>query len=190
MSCAPFTVQKTQSIPRGVQGSVCCPCLWSPLRLSSEPCPKGGSEDLGRLRFLPGKHTTAGVKPWSNHRLTSLEILPRTCVPPATCRSPPVPTLVTWMQCGTQLGSWARGTSWFLRFPVTQRYLYHKATVFLFKLNLLPLFFKLTVSDQFGCAFRKAFWRGRGVGVKDIKLNIYHFYRHFFLIHLGKIFQN
>ena len=32
-----------------------------------------------------------------------------------------------------------------------------KGTVLLFKLNVLPLFFKLTVGDQFGCAFVEDF---------------------------------
>lgn len=154
--CTHFVCVQTTASTTGVaKCSVCCPHAQHPLHLSSEPPSKVTLKDLGRLMFLKGKHKITRVQCGLTTAERALRLVHETCVPPTTCRPPPAPTLVTCLQCGTQLGSRARGTSWFARSPVTQRYLYHKATVFLFKLNLLPLFFKLTVSDQSGCAFVK-----------------------------------
>ena len=69
-------------------------------------------------------------------------------------------------------GSGATGTSWFPRFLITWGSLYHKATVFLFKLNLLPFFFNLTVLCLAGLLQKVLFL------VKELKLNVGQFSRH------------
>lgn len=70
----------------------------------------------------------------------------RTCVPPATCSPPPVPAPLT-PQYYVRL-SWGHRPQRLPGFQLLKGIFYPKATVFLFQLNLLPLFFKLTVGNQ------------------------------------------
>lgn len=91
-------------------------------------------------------HTTAVVKPWSDHRVTSPELIEVTCVPlPPTCsHSGDFDT--RWDSAGVlgQRDFLVSKASNYSRVSLSESY------CFPFKLNVLPLFFKLTVSKQLG----------------------------------------
>lgn len=95
------------------------------------------AQHLGRLIFLLRKHRIVAENGSFDRGVTRPE---RSTVD--LCVLPPADRhLLPLHDCATRLGSWARGSSWFPRFPITRGYLYQKSTVFLFKLNVLPLFF-------------------------------------------------